>query len=459
MSLQIRVNDGFSISLNRQSPVNDRTISAVVGFGVAPVVTQLVLHGVFIQFDAQARLGGDFDVTFFHLEGLLDVAFSQADLFLAEEVGDGGGDLDACGQRDGPQGVVRGQRGVIGLGHACNDTSLHDATGVAEIGLENAGSAFFQDFAEAPLGEDAFSGRNGEMGAPSDVRHDVYILALDRFFNKKGLIGLQSLDEQLGILGGNGPMKINADIGVLASCFADAGKGFCSGFDVGLGCDDTELIARINPRLEGVEAFGLAGLDGVGVVANMGIDSHSIARGAPQQLIDGHSQGLALDVPQRLLDATQGAGKDWATPVEGVSIEGLPVVDHVARVLADQVRSHFGNGGGTGFGTAFGDGLSQADDALIGVNLEEQPPGLNEQGFEFGDADLGFEGVPFLGMRGNKARIGLVGGFFSAASEVFKAVPTKPAEAKSLARKVRRPWRDICSKERFWLMRRMFWQK
>ena len=78
-----------------------------------------------------------------HLEGLLDVAFSQADLFLAEEVGDGGGDLNACGQRDGPQGVVRGQRGVIGLGHACNDTSLHDATGVAEIGLEDTGSAFF----------------------------------------------------------------------------------------------------------------------------------------------------------------------------------------------------------------------------------------------------------------------------------------------------------------------------
>ena len=89
------------------------------------------------------------------------------------------------------------------------------------------------------------------------------------------------------------------------------------------------------------------------------------------------------------------------------------MVHHVTRVLADQVRSHFGNGGGTGFGAAFGDGLSQADDALIGVNLEEQPPGLNEQGFEFGDANLGLEGVPFLGMWGNKARIGLVGGFLS----------------------------------------------
>ena len=76
-------------------------------------------------------------------------------------------------------------------------------------------------------------------------------------------------------------MKINADIRVLASRFADAGKGFRSGFDVGLGGDDTELIARINPGLEGSEAFGLAGLDGVGVVADMGIDSHSIARGAP----------------------------------------------------------------------------------------------------------------------------------------------------------------------------------
>ena len=72
------------------------------------------------------------------------------------------------------------------------------------------------------------------MGAPSDVRHDIHILALDWFFNKKGLIGLQSLDEQLGILRGNGPMKINADVGIFASRFADAGKGFRGGFDVGL---------------------------------------------------------------------------------------------------------------------------------------------------------------------------------------------------------------------------------
>ena len=127
------------------------------------------------------------------------------------------------------------------------------------------------------------------MGAPSDVRHDIHILALDWFFNKKGLIGLQSLDEQLGILGGNGPMKINADIGVLAPRLTDAGKSFRSGLDVGLGCDDTELIPRVNPGFEGSEAFGLAGLDGVGVVANMCIDSHSIACGASQQLIDRHS--------------------------------------------------------------------------------------------------------------------------------------------------------------------------
>ena len=43
--------------------------------------------------------------------------------------------------------------------------------------------------------------------------------------------------------------KINADIGVLASRPTDAGKGFRSGLDVGLGCDD-ELIPRINPGLK-----------------------------------------------------------------------------------------------------------------------------------------------------------------------------------------------------------------
>jgi len=124
-------------------PVNHRTISAVVGFGVAPVVAELVLHGLFIQFDAQARGGGNFDVAGFYLEGLLDVAFAQADLFLAQKIGYGGDHQDASCQRTGVYWVVWGQGGILGHSHTGNEPGFHDATGVAEIRLQDARSAFF----------------------------------------------------------------------------------------------------------------------------------------------------------------------------------------------------------------------------------------------------------------------------------------------------------------------------
>ena len=69
----------------------------------------------------------------------------------------------------------------------------------------------------------------------------------------------------------------------------------------------------------------------------MGVDADPVARRAAEQLVDGHAQGLALDVPEGHVDAAQGAGQDRAAAVEGVAVDRLPVVDDLARVLADEV--------------------------------------------------------------------------------------------------------------------------
>ena len=46
-----------------------------------------------------------------------------------------------------------------------------------------------QDFAESPLGENAFSRGDRQVGAPGDFGEHVDVLALDGLFHEKGLIG------------------------------------------------------------------------------------------------------------------------------------------------------------------------------------------------------------------------------------------------------------------------------
>ncbi len=46
------------------------------------------------------------------------------------------------------------------------------------------------------------------------------------------------------------------------------------------------------------------------------------------------------------------------------------------------------HGRGAGFRAPFDDRLAQADDPSVGVNLEEQPARLDEDGFEFRDREL-----------------------------------------------------------------------
>ena len=72
--------------------------------------------------------------------------------------------------------------------------------------------------------------------------------------------------------------------------------------------------------------------------AGVGIDADPVARRAAEQLVDRHAEGLALDVPERLVDAAQGAGQDRAAAVESMAVDRLPVVDDRPRVLADQIR-------------------------------------------------------------------------------------------------------------------------
>src|SRR5690349_13401407 len=73
-------------------PVGHGTIICIIRFRVAPVMINLVRQPFFVQFDAKARSGGNIDIAVTHGERLFEIAFAEADMFLAQEVWDGSGE-------------------------------------------------------------------------------------------------------------------------------------------------------------------------------------------------------------------------------------------------------------------------------------------------------------------------------------------------------------------------------
>jgi hypothetical protein len=132
------------------------------------------------------------------------------------------------------------------------------------------------------------------------------------------------------------------------------------------------------------------GTRGVGrtVAADPRIHANLVAHLTAQQIADRHAKGLALDVPQRLIDAGQRTHVDRAATVEAAAVEHGPDVFDVAWVFADQVVGQFLDGGRHGVGAAFDHRLAPTGHALVGFDLEEAPARRNDEGGEFGDFHL-----------------------------------------------------------------------
>jgi hypothetical protein len=101
--------------------------------------------------------------------------------------------------------------------------------------------------------------------------------------------------------------------------------------------------------------------------------------------MDRLAERLALDVPQCLVDARDRAHVDGAAAIEAAAIHDVPVVLDQERVLADQVVLELVDSRLDGQGPALDDGLAPADDALVGLDLQEQPARRHDIGGELGD--------------------------------------------------------------------------
>src|SRR5262245_31521557 len=369
-------------------PIHNRSVIRVIGFGVAPIVTEFVRHRILIQFDPQPRPRRQIKVPVANFERILDVPVAQAHLLLPQEVRDRSGDLQSGGQGNRAERIVRRDVGVIRLGHSGDQPHFSNAARVAEIGLQDRRRALLQNLAEAPLGEDAFARGDGNVRRLRQLGHELYVLAIDDFFVKEGLELLEFFHQDLGRRGGNRAVEINADVAVLADDLAQAGELGDGVFDPGFVFDRTR-VASVQARgagLERGEALLLALADQLWR-ARVRVDADALPRWAAQEFVNRDSEQFTLDVPERLINPGERARQNRPAAIEGVAIDRLPVMRNCARVFADQVRFDLLNRRGAGQRAAFGDRLAQAHYAGVGVDFQEKPARFDQEGFEPRDLD------------------------------------------------------------------------
>src|SRR5439155_18326863 len=358
----------------RPLPVDDRTVVRVVRFLIAPVVTDLVSQSIFVQLDAEAGAGRQFDIPIHHLERIPDVTLAQAHLLLAQEIGNRGRDLQARGERNGAGRVVWGNGGEVGFSHSGDKAHFGDASRVTQVRLQDRSRALLEDLPESPFREDALTRGDGQVGAAGNFSHEVDILAIDGFFYEHRLIGFERLDQQLRGRRGNRAVKINPDVSVRADSLALKRELLDGVIDKRLVIDDASRPFLCRPGLECRESLRLPPLD-ILRRAGMRIDADPLPRRSAEELVNRNVQRLSLDVPKRLIDAAERAGQNRAVSIKGVTIDGLPVMGYRAGVFSDQIRLHFLDRLSAGERAPLRDRLPETGDGGRVVDAEEEPPG------------------------------------------------------------------------------------
>ena len=97
-----------------------------------------------------------------------------------------------------------------------------------------------------------------------------------------------------------------------------------------------------------------------------------LAGGSPQQLPDGRVQVLSQDVPKGDVDGGGGGGNDGSAFIVLSAVQLLVDVFDAARVLPDQKVAHVLDGPGHGLLAGGGASLSDAVDALVGFDFDDQ---------------------------------------------------------------------------------------
>src|SRR5207248_4242778 len=115
-----------------------------------------------VQLDAEPGATRKVDAAVLEYEWLFQVAVAQVDVLLNQEVRDAGVQLQAGGEGDRAERIVRRNGREVTLRHGGDLLALEDAASVAEIRLENGSCLLLKYRAESPLREEPLSSGDGD---------------------------------------------------------------------------------------------------------------------------------------------------------------------------------------------------------------------------------------------------------------------------------------------------------
>ena len=173
-------------------------------------------------------------------------------------------------------------------------------------------------------------------------------------------------------------VEVDGDIHIEAKLIADRGDPVADGLHLFEAVDVVHLLGAVHLQSAVSLLIGLAGsgadIRGT-VAADPAVDLESVAAGAAQQFIDRNPERLALDVPESLIDAGDGAHDLRAAAVEAAPVHHLPDVLNAGGVLAGDQPAELLHAGAHRIGTPLDNRLSPAGNSFVGVDLQEKPAG------------------------------------------------------------------------------------
>lgn len=212
----------------------------------------LFLHQSLVHLYTKAGLLGQADKAVHELEILgvqrivqhaaaLVVVDADA-LLLNGRVVAGGIQIQAAGKGHRAKRAVGSKGHIVGFGHGGNLLALGQATGMGKVRLHDVHAANGQQTLEIVLGEQAFTGSNGDVAGRRNLGKILHVIAENGFLNEHGVELFQLFGHDLchGLV--HPAVKINGNAKILAAALTHAGYALQQGIDLGVAVQKLQLV-------------------------------------------------------------------------------------------------------------------------------------------------------------------------------------------------------------------------